>query len=360
MLLAACYDQSTAENAFRRGAGCAASCGFRTWRSKWDLALGIAVTVAVIGVFAWFGSAIGRLHALGPTSLIAAGWAPRLWRLLRWWWRAWRIARNTPRLEPQHEAALPDAAELPRRANRRPAAARLAAHRRPLRTAGQASGRLRSLRFDGILVLVDRVDEPYLINGSVELMRALVWPMLDNKFLKHPGLGLKLLLPIELERFIDRERPRFPSAGPARQAKHDSLAGVDRAIAVRPGRRPDRRLRRRGAIAEALDLFEGVERAPADGRLRTLRVPRHLFKFMYRLFTAHCNSYTEEQPAWKISPATFESVLRAVPQRRGGIRPGARGGVSSASWCEQRTCDGARITSRVPRIARVPRTRHTS
>ena len=40
-------------------------------------------------------------------------------------------------------------------------------------------------------------------------MRALVWPMLDNKFLKHPGLGLKLLLPIELERLLDREDRDF-------------------------------------------------------------------------------------------------------------------------------------------------------
>ena len=39
-----------------------------------------------------------------------------------------------------------------------------------------------------------RVDEPHLINGSVEQMRAMLWPMLDNKFLKHPGLGFKLLL----------------------------------------------------------------------------------------------------------------------------------------------------------------------
>ena len=65
------------------------------------------------------------------------------------------------------------------------------------------------MHFDGILVLVDRVDEPYLINGSTDLMRALVWPMLDNKFLKHPGLGLKLLLPIELERLVDRESRDF-------------------------------------------------------------------------------------------------------------------------------------------------------
>ena len=56
---------------------------------------------------------------------------------------------------------------------------------------------------------MDRVDEPYLINGSTELMQALVWPMLDNKFLKHPGMGVKLLLPIELERGLDRQDQDF-------------------------------------------------------------------------------------------------------------------------------------------------------
>ena len=45
-----------------------------------------------------------------------------------------------------------------------------------------------------------------------------------------------------------------------------------------------------------------------------LRVPRHLFKFMYRLFTAHCNSHSDENPVWQISSGTFESVL-ALYQR---------------------------------------------
>ena len=31
---------------------------------------------------------------------------------------------------------------------------------------------LRSMGFDGIVVIVDRVDEPYLINGSSDLMQA--------------------------------------------------------------------------------------------------------------------------------------------------------------------------------------------
>ena len=73
-------------------------------------------------------------------------------------------------------------------------------------------GILRSLGYSGIVVLVDRVDEPHLINGSAEPMRALLWPMLDNKFLKHPGMGFKLLLPIELSRFIEREDTNSSSA----------------------------------------------------------------------------------------------------------------------------------------------------
>ena len=98
--------------------------------------------------------------------------------------------------------------------------------------------------FEGIVVVVDRVDEPYLINGSTSLMQALVWPLLDNKFLKHNGLGVKLLLPIELEHVLDRQEPRFPRAGPARQAEPRPLAGLDGPVALRPGQCPVEGLRR--------------------------------------------------------------------------------------------------------------------
>ena len=50
-----------------------------------------------------------------------------------------------------------------------------------------------------------------------------------------------------------------------------------------------------------------------DG-LGTLRVPRHMFKFFYRLFTAHCNAHSDENPAWRIDQGEFESVL-ALYQR---------------------------------------------
>ena len=43
--------------------------------------------------------------------------------------------------------------------------------------------------------------------------------------------------------------------------------------------------------------------------LGTLRVPRHLFKFLHCLFVAHTNAHTDEAPVWKISGTTFETVL---------------------------------------------------
>jgi hypothetical protein len=58
------------------------------------------------------------------------------------------------------------------------------------------------------------------------------------------------------------------------------------------------------------ELFEpAVNQRRLIDAFRSLRVPRHLFKFLYRLFVAHCNAFTDEQPRWKISAETFESTL---------------------------------------------------
>jgi hypothetical protein len=66
---------------------------------------------------------------------------------------------------------------------------------------------------------------------------------------------------------------------------------------------------RSGAVAEDIGLFEGVDARRLMDAFAAICVPRHLFKFMYRLLTAHCNAHTEKQPAWQISASTFESVL---------------------------------------------------
>ncbi len=129
--------------------------------------------------------------------------------MLKWWYTARKIARNTRALN-QHTRLL--CRMLLKFPGGQIVGQPLPAWQRTddrFELTAKLQGVLRSLHFDGLLVLVNRVDEPYLINGSTDLMRALVWPILDNKLLKHPGLGLKLLLPVELERLLDREDRDF-------------------------------------------------------------------------------------------------------------------------------------------------------
>jgi len=171
-------------------------------------------------------------------------------------------------------------------------------------------GLLKAFGFSGIVVLVDRVDEPHLMNGSLENMKGLVWSMLDNKFLKQPGLGLKLLLPIELAGFVEKENRDFyqrarldkqnmvPSLEWTGQSLYDLANARVAACAAR------------GASPQIRELFD---ESIGEGRLidafGSLRVPRHLFKFLYRTLAAHCQQHVDTSPEWKVSPSTFETQL---------------------------------------------------
>ena len=58
------------------------------------------------------------------------------------------------------------------------------------------------------------------------------------------------------------------------------------------------------------DWFEdAITQSELIATLARLRVPRHLFKFFYRLLIAHCNRSTEESPQWKIDRATLQSEM---------------------------------------------------
>ena len=106
-------------------------------------------------------------------------------------------------------------------------------------------------------------------------MKALLWPMLDNKFLKQPGVGIKLLLPIELAQYIDREDRDFyqrarldkqnmvPSLEWTGEALFDVASARLKACAL-PGRSPTLR-----------DLFdESIDDRRLTSAFRSLRVPR--------------------------------------------------------------------------------------
>ena len=70
-----------------------------------------------------------------------------------------------------------------------------------------------------------------------------------------------------------------------------------------------------GKSASIRDLFDD---SISDSRLieafASLRVPRQLFKFLYRLLVAHCQTHVDTDPSWQVDATTFEAQL-ALYQR---------------------------------------------
>ncbi|HEV3003336.1 MAG TPA: hypothetical protein VGX78_02700 [Pirellulales bacterium] len=314
LLLAACYDQSSAETFRQRWHRLRRKLRFSTWRTKWPLALGAASVTGVFGLIAGLAMSDWAkwdwLAQPWPYLIAAAGWLPWLAKAWKWYWRAHGVTRQLRVVN--HEANPLRQVLMEFRADE--------ISSQPLPNKERTDDRfellvklqgvLRTLGFAGVVVLVDRVDEPHLVNGSPEQMRALLWPMLDNKFLKHPGIGFKLLLPIELSYFIDREdRDFYQRARLDKQNLVPSLQWTGEALYDIA----NARLRACAANGQAPSLAALFEESVNDRRLiaalRTLRVPRHMFKFLHRLFVAHANAHTDDRPAWKISGETFESVL---------------------------------------------------
>ncbi|MEQ1830324.1 MAG: hypothetical protein ABL921_30485 [Pirellula sp.] len=174
---------------------------------------------------------------------------------------------------------------------------------------------LRSFGFPGMIVIVDRVDEPDLVNGHADRMKQLVWPLLDNKLLKHENFGIKLLLPSELQYYIDRETREFHER--ARLDKQNVVASFDWTgealydlLAARM-----KACSNTGASPSPSPqpLFEAdVTENRLIAAIQSLRTPRNLFRFMYRLITEHCKRFRSETPQFKISSELFESTLALV------------------------------------------------
>jgi hypothetical protein len=292
---------------------------YPTWKAQLPLVSGyvgtvLVVTGALLAIFYDKSSWLTSRWYLWLLALLAV-WAPWFWRQARCTWLAAGVLRRTRvgnhALNPlRHVLAQFPGNEL----SAQPLPDKDSTDSR-YELLLKFQGLLQTLGYRGIIVLVDRVDEPHLINGSAELMRALMWPMLDNKFLKHPGLGLKLMLPIELTRFIDREdrdfyqRSRLDKQNMVASFQWSGEALYDVANARIQA------CAEQGATPTLRDLFDDAVTEPRILEImRTLRVPRHLFKFMYRLLVDHCNAHTDQEPAWSISSQTMEATL-AVFQR---------------------------------------------
>ena len=311
-LLAACYDQSTGETFPARWRKLRSRTGYAAWLGLWPLVWGLVVTAAFAAAVA-FGVSRGNtgwLAAWWPWLLLAAAWGPWGVRRAKALWTAARIVRSMRtgnRTVGQLAKALARMPEVDLAGQPLPLLARSDDRYELL---AKFQGILAAQGYSGMVVIVDRLDEPHLINGSAERMKQVIWPMLDNKFLKSPGMGFKLLLPVELYRFIEREDEQFNQR--ARLDKQNLVPSLEwsgetlydiastRVKAASVGSPP----------ATLAQLFEPEvdQRRLLDG-LRSLRVPRQLFKFLYRLLVAHCHAHTDEQPVYRIPLERFETVL---------------------------------------------------
>lgn len=326
LLLAACYDNSLDESMLTRWGRLRRKLGFATWYTIWDRVLGLVVTIAVAAVILYW-QHWEWLATPWPYAIAAAGWLPWLARLWKRHFAARRIARNVRVLKP-HVASV---RRLLGRFSRRdlegqplPESQRTDDRYELL---AKFEGVLKSLGCSGVVVLVDRVDEPHLITGSIDRMRALIWPMLDNKFLKQPSVGVKLLLPRELADFVQREdRDFYQRARLDKQNMIPSLEWTGEAL----WDLANARVRSCGVDGKQPTLRALLDEAITDQRLidafRALRVPRHLFKFLYRLLVAHCNAHTDDRPAWRIARETFEATLAVYSRDQDAVDRGLQAG----------------------------------
>lgn len=320
LMLAALYDQSTGEPIGKRWNRLRRRSGFRPLWARRDLQIGLGVTAAVVLLLVAFPALRDFRPALWLGGAILLGWLYWGWRLARAEWFARDIRRGL-RVLARDPSALRwellwfQPGEL---------------GGQPLPTAARSGGEERfellrkfqavlgDLGYKGIVVLVDRVDEPQSIEGDPRKMRALIWPMLDHKFLRHPGIGLKLLLPIELAYYLEKEDKEFYD-----RARPDKLNMIKPLRWTGPSLYDLASDRLRacqddGAVAAsegAVRLRQFVDPAVSDDTLKdalgNLRTPRQLFKFLHRLIEEHCHRHTEDNPRWTIDPDTFRTVYAA-------------------------------------------------
>lgn len=188
---------------------------------------------------------------------------------------------------------------------------------------------IRHYGFEHAVVLVDRVDEPPLIQGDPERMKAVIWPLLSNRFLQQEGVAFKMLLPIELRHSLMRESAAFfQDARLDKQSTIEALSwsGValydlcnQRLNACRP---PD------AAPIGLIDLFApDVTVESLVDALEQVRQPRDAFKLVYQCVYEHCTHATEDPAnplAYKIPKHVLDSAKRAQVERLRQLAMGVR------------------------------------
>jgi hypothetical protein len=175
-----------------------------------------------------------------------------------------------------------------------------------------------NLGYQQIVVVMDKVDEPSLINGDRERMEDFVWPLWNNRILQlHPNLSFKMLLPRQLY-----EAVRKAGSEKANEARFDKQK------IIYPFRWGDKQLfdmmsgRLRICRADPsqpypLDsLFDSViPQREILGALDKLRQPRFVLNYLYRLMAETCAHVdpVEGQPV-VISHEVFYQITATISE----------------------------------------------
>jgi hypothetical protein len=336
LVLQAVYDQADARGErtgrLRRLLHVGAPAVNRAW-----IALMLVGWAAPVGLGLWWLLAPPEGESRGLSVLIGAGVALLVYAAVLGKWFLWdrfvlsrlgsrirRQLRMLPRESAAYSAALRRLepalrghAVLPLSGSDEQRYAMLARLRRVLEQFG----------FRGMLVVIDRVDEPTLVSGDAERMRSIIWPILNNKFLQAEGVGLKMLLPVELRHALFKESSAF-----FQEARLDKQNLVERLTWTGPMLYDLCNARLAACRAEGadpvtlLDLFaEDVTRQDVVDALEQMRQPRDAFKFVYRCLNEHCSNVTADQNEWRIPRLVLDSIRRQeadrVQQLSRGIRP---------------------------------------
>lgn len=179
-------------------------------------------------------------------------------------------------------------------------------------------GVISELGYSSLVVLVDRVDEPMLVNGDAKRIKKLVWPMLNNKFLQQENIGVKMLLPIEMSQMLMAEDSEFK-----RQARLDkqNLVNPLKWTGTSLYDLCDWRFRNCqttgiGSAQPLEALFdEDVDSGDLIDALDQMHQPRDAFKLLYAVMLEHCRNTPGGSQEYRISKGTLDAVRREQSQR---------------------------------------------
>lgn len=311
LLLACLYDRSLDMPRPQRWKSLRRSLGYSSWKRLIKVGIGFGISILSVLLFSYFGN-LKSFSTWGWMIGIAfAGWLPWLYSQLMLWWKARSVSRQIRVIDHQTNVLrqlfnqfLPEellGQPLPMR-NRSDDRYELLLKFQNL---------LRTLGYPHITVFVDRVDEPHLIDGEAERMKDLLWPLFDNKLLKHQDMAFKLLLPADVYHLLQKQDKQFFER--SRLDKQNLVSSLSWSGEGLYDIVNDR-IRACAGLAEnppvILDLFdETITKEELISTFATLAVPRHLFKFLYRLLVEHCSRFTDDSPNWKISRETLSSSL---------------------------------------------------